>query len=98
MATPQAKLRRTSVLDDIHAVLSFFAGGLVSGFVFAWLISRPSLRQFWYIKGDKFLIPRITYHTAFGLILLFGLVTSYGIARFRRRLVANVGSSTNLFV
>ncbi len=98
MATAQAKIFRTSVLDDILAVLSFFAGGLVSGFVFAWVISRPSLQQFWYIKGDKFLIPRSTYYTAFGLIFVLGLVTSYGIARFRCWLVANVGSSTEWFV
>jgi hypothetical protein len=97
MATAQAKIFRTSALDDIRVVLSFFAGGLASGFVFAWAISRPSLQQFWYIKGDKFLIPRFTYYTAFGLIFLLGLATSYGVARFRRWLVANVVSSTNLF-
>src|SRR5262249_14251262 len=46
MATAQAKIFRTSLLDEFRAILSFFAGGLLSGFVFAWVISRPSLRQF----------------------------------------------------
>jgi hypothetical protein len=98
MAIAQAKIFRTSIRDDIRAVLSFFAGGLVSGFVFGWMSSRPGLRQFWYIEGYEFLIPRLTYYIAFGLIFLVGLVTSYGIARFRRWLAANVGSSTSLFV
>jgi|SRR3954452_10331622 hypothetical protein len=88
----ETEFHHVSVLDGIRTLVCFFAGGLISGVAFAWAISRPSLRQFWYIKGDKFLIPRYSYWGAFGIMLLLGLVIPYIIARSRRWIRANLGS------
>jgi hypothetical protein len=98
MAAVEAEIHRTSVLDDIWALICFFVGGLISGLAFAWATSRPSLRQFWYIKGDKFLIPRYSYWAAFGIMLLVGLVIPYVIARSRRWVPENLGSPIALLV
>jgi len=98
MAAVEAESHRTSVLDDIRALICFLIGGFISGLAFAWATSRPSLRQFWYIKGDKFLIPRYNYWTAFGIMLLLGLVIPYIIARSRRWVPENLGSPVTLLV
>ena len=81
MEAVEAESHHTSVLHDIQALICFLTAGFISGLGFAWAVTRPSLRQFWYIKGDKFLIPRYSYWTAFGIMLLLGLVIPYIIAR-----------------
>lgn len=98
MATVEARIYPIKALDDVRALISFLSGGLISGFAFAWVTSRPSLRRFWYIKGDKFLIPRYSYWAAFGLMLLAGLVIPYMIARARRWVPDNLGSPSRLLV
>src|SRR4051794_10333163 len=98
MNAPSNKSLDARVLDGIRALVCFFAGGLISGVAFAWATSRPGLRQFWYIKGDKFLIPRYSYWGAFGIMLLLGLVIPYIIARSRQWVPANLGSPIALLV
>lgn len=93
MASTKEDISRTRSLDDVRVLILFFASGLVCGFIFAWIISRPGLRGFWYVKGDKFLIPRLSYWTAFGLIFLVGPVIAYGLGRWRRWLLADVTAS-----
>jgi hypothetical protein len=98
MGAVAPEIRRTSVLDAVRALICFFAGGLLSGLAFAWTTSRPSLRQFWYIKGDKFLIPRYSYWAAFGIMLLLGLMIPHIIARSRGWVPQNLGSPITLLV
>ena len=98
MVAVETEIHRVGVLDGIRALICFFAGGLISGFAFAWATSRPGLRQFWYIKGDKFLIPRYSYWGAFGIMLLLGLVIPYIIARSRGWVPPNLGSPITLLV
>ena len=86
------------ILDDMRAFICFLGGGFISGLAFAWAITRPGLRQFWYIKGDKFLIPRYSYWGAFGIMLLLGLVLPYIIARSRRWVPDNLSSPLTLLV
>jgi hypothetical protein len=98
MVAVETEIHRVSVLDGIRALVCFFAGGLISGLAFAWATTRPGLRQFWYIKGDKFLIPRYSYWGAFGIMLLLGVVIPYIIARSRRWVPANLGSPITFLV
>jgi len=60
--------------------------------LFAGLTTRTSLQTFWFIKGDKFLIPRYTYWIAFGLILLAGFTTGYAVSCFRRWVQNSIGT------
>ncbi len=55
--------------------------------MFGWLISRPELQPLFYIKGDKFLIPRYSYWFAFSLIQLVGLVGGFSVCCWRKWLV-----------
>src|SRR6476646_544831 len=98
MAAVETGSDRIRFLDDIWALICFFTGGFISGFGFAWATSRPSLRQFWYIKGDKFLIPRFSYWGAFGMMFLLGLVIPYIIVRSRRWVPENLSSPFSLLV
>ena len=51
--------------------------------MFGWLVSRPDLQPFFYIKSDKFFIPRYSYWFAFSLIHLLGLVGGYFVCYWR---------------
>jgi hypothetical protein len=53
--------------------------GALSGFFFALLVSRPYLQEFFFFKGDKFLIPRYSYWLTFSLLQLFGLSGAYSV-------------------
>jgi len=46
--------------DEGHLLVLgvFLISGFLSGLMFGWLVSRPELQLFLYIKADKFLIPR----------------------------------------
>ena len=61
----------------------FLISGFLSGLMFGWLVSRPQLQPFFWIKGDKFLIPRYSYWFAFSLIQLLGLVGAYSLCYWR---------------
>jgi hypothetical protein len=74
--------RSSSIVCDIATLGSFLACGAVSGFLFAALVTRPYLQEFFFIKGDKFLIPRYSYWFAFSLLQLFGLNRSLFRLRF----------------
>lgn len=63
------------------AVVIFFICGFVSGLCFGILLSASSLMTFWYIKGDKFLIPTYRYYLGVGVFLLLGLAAAYTISR-----------------
>ncbi len=43
--------------------------GFLSGLVFGWLLSRPELELFFYIKGDKFFIP--SYSLVYASVRVF---------------------------
>jgi hypothetical protein len=71
--------RSSSIVCDIATLGSFLACGAVSGFLFAALVTRPYLQEFFFIKADKFLIPRYSYWFAFSLLQLFGLIGDWEI-------------------
>ena len=73
----------------------FLAGGVLSGLLFAALVSRPSLQSFFFIKGDKFLIARFSYWWTLSLTQLLGLSGAYGVC-VARRLVVQPISRTRL--
>ena len=60
--------QRNSIANDLSVVGSFLLFSLVFGLLFASLVSRSSLQSFFFIKGDKFLIPRYSYWLTFGLL------------------------------
>jgi len=64
------------------AVLIFLVSGLLAGLCFKFFLSRPTLHTFWFIKGDKFLIPTYRYYAGVGVFLLLGLAAGYSISRF----------------
>ena len=72
--------------DKAHLLVlgMFLISGFLSGLMFGWLISTPELQSFFYIKGDKFLIPRYTYWFAFSLTQLLGLVAGFSVSRWRK--------------
>src|SRR5215204_2496851 len=61
----------------------FLISGFLSGLTFGWLVSRPELQSFFYIKGDKFLIPRYSYWSVFSLTHLLGLLGAYSVCYWR---------------
>jgi hypothetical protein len=68
-----------SIVDDLTVLGLFLVFGALSGFFFALLVSRPYLQEFFFFKGDKFLIPRYSYWIAFSLLQLFGLSGAYSV-------------------
>lgn len=62
----------------------FLISGFLSGMMFGWLVSRPALQMFFYIKGDKFLIPRYSYWFALSLIQLVGLAGGFLVCSWRK--------------
>ena len=65
--------------------------------MFGWLVIRTDFQLFFYIKGDKFLIPRYSYWFAFSLIHLLGLVGGYSVCYWRKWL-SPIGSRARLIV
>ena len=83
MVAINPNVSRSAIAGDLHVLASFMIAGLLSGLLFAWLITRPGLQNFWFIKGGKLLIPRYTYWVTFSLVLLLGLSGAYIISRIR---------------
>ena len=79
--------KSSSIVNDIATLGSFLAFGAVSGFLFALLVTRAYLQEFFFIKTDKFLIPRYSYWFAFSLLQLFGLAGAYLVCVSRRWIV-----------
>lgn len=60
-------------------VITFFLNGALVGVLFAWLVSVPSTLDFWFIRGNRFLIAKPNYWLVFGVLLTSGLAFSYCI-------------------
>ena len=88
MTNDRANDGHGSIAKDLAVVGAFLVGGALSGLLLAWLITLPRLQQFFFVKGDKFLIPRYSYWFAFSLIQLFGLALAYSICCCRKWLTA----------
>lgn len=71
--------------DEDYLLVSgaFLIAGLLSGLMFGSLVSMTELQQFFYIKGDKFLIPRYSYWFALSLIQLLGLAGAGSVCYWR---------------
>lgn len=78
---------RYSITNDLSVVASFLLVGMVFGFFFASVISRSSLQSFFFIKGDKFLIPRYSYWLTFGLLQVLGLGGAYLVCVLRHWMI-----------
>ena len=78
------------VAIDFSVLGWFLLFGAVSGFLFAWLVSRSSLESFFFFRGDKFLIPRYSYWCALSLIQLIGLGAAFAVCVARRLVVQRI--------
>ena len=73
----QDQARTNDIAVDLGVLACFLVFGLGSGLLFAWLVSRSSLQSFFFLRGDKFLIPRHSYWLSLGLVQLLGLIGAY---------------------
>ena len=79
-----------SLAADLATLGSFLIFGGASGLLFAALVTRTDLQHFFYIRGDKFLIPRYSYWFAFSLLQLMALGGAYLICIARHWLKATL--------
>jgi len=86
----RGEANRNNIAADFGVLGWFLLLGAVSGLLFAWLVSASSLQSFFFLKGDKFLIPRYFYWWAFSLIQLLGLSGAYAVSVARRLVVQPV--------
>ena len=68
-------------MNKTKTVLVFLACGLATGGCFGALVGSPRLLTFWFIKGDKFLIPTYRYYLGFGLFFFLSLSVAYLVSR-----------------
>src|SRR5436190_7402734 len=66
-----------SRIKTLASLGSFLTSGWVLGLVFGWLVTRPSLKDFFFNKGDKFPVPHYSYWFAFSFLQVLGLVAAY---------------------
>ena len=45
----------------IKVEITFVLSGALVGILFVWLVSVPTTVDFWFIRGNQFLIPRVQY-------------------------------------
>jgi hypothetical protein len=76
-----------SIVADLAVLACFFIFGFLSGLFFAFLVSRSSWQSFFFLKGDKFLIPRYSYWFALSLIQLLGLSGAYQVCVVRHLVI-----------
>lgn len=76
-------------MNKAKTVLVTLICGLAAGACFGALLSSPRLLTFWFIKGDKFLIPTYRYYLGAGVFLLLGLAAAYTISRMTGLLTEN---------
>ena len=81
-----------SIVNDLAALGLFLVFGAVSGLLFALLVTRTNLQEFFFIKGDKFLIPRHAYWFAFSLLQLLGLSGAYSVCFWRHWIAQPISS------
>ena len=79
-----------SIGADFGVLGCFLVFGALSGLLFAALVGRPSLQSFFFIKSDKFLIPRYSYWCALSLIQLLGLTGPYAVCVAARVVVQHI--------
>ena len=79
-----------SLAADFATLGSFLIFGGASGLLFAALVTRTDLQHFFYIKGDKFLIPRYIYWFVFSLLQLTALGGAYLVSISRHWLTATL--------
>src|SRR5689334_12506363 len=79
-----------SVAGDFAVPGLFLAGGVLSGFVFAFVISRPSLASFFFFKSGKFVIARYSYWWTLSLTQLVGLSAAYGVCVLKNLMVRRI--------
>jgi hypothetical protein len=82
-----------SLAADLATIGLFLIFGGASGLLFAALVTRPDLQHFFYLGGDKFLIPRYSYWFSFSLLQLMALGGAYLICISRRWLIATMKRS-----
>ena len=92
-----SNISRSSDKDHLLVLGAFLISGLLSGLMFGWLISKPVLQPFFYIRADKFLIPRYSYWFAFSLIHVLGLAGGYFVC-YRREWLRRSCSRARLIV
>lgn len=68
-------------VNKAKTVLIFFVCGLAAGLGFSALLSSPRLLTFWFIKGDKFLMPTYRYYLGVGLFFLLSLSAPYWLSK-----------------
>ena len=84
MVEVTSNVSRSSDEDHLLVLGVFLISGFLSGLMFGWLVSRPELELFFYIKGDKFLIPHYSYWFTFSLIHPLGLVDGFSVCCWRK--------------
>jgi len=69
---------------DLSVLACFLVLGAVSGFLFAFLVSRPSLQSFFFIEAGKFRIPNYSYWFTFSLLQLLGLADALVVCIYQQ--------------
>lgn len=92
MAEVASNISSSSIAEDLLVLGVFLASGFLSGLLFALLVTRPGLQSFFFLKSDKFLIPRYSYWSAFSLIHLLGLIGGYLVCCWREWLTGRISS------
>jgi hypothetical protein len=82
-AAVESNIARSRFDRHVRVLAIFLACGFFSGLSFSWLTTREGLQRFWFFKTDKFLIPRLSYWIAFGLIIVLGWAAGYFGCRSR---------------
>jgi hypothetical protein len=68
----------------LRVLLVFFLGGLCSGLLFTWLVSRPSLQTLWFRRQEFWLFPTWKFWLLTGSMFLSGLVGPYALSHWKR--------------
>ena len=72
--------------NPLKVEITFFLVGALVGTLFVWLVS-VTIVDFWFFRGEKFLIPKVNYWLGFGVFFVSGLALSYCICVLRRWLM-----------
>jgi hypothetical protein len=86
----QSRANTNSIGADFGVLGCFLVFGALSGLLLAFLVTRPSLQSFFFIKADKFLIARYSYWCSLSLIQLLGLSGAYALCVAGRLLVQGI--------
>jgi hypothetical protein len=98
MEISTAKRPHRAIGDDLAVLGSFLIFGSLSGFLFAWSTAMPSLQQFFFIRYDKFVVPRYPYWFALSVLQTLGLSTAYSFCKRCQWLFGSRRTRTELLV